>query len=56
VTANAPRNFRAESARRKIGKVQDAEAGDLRRRIAAQRHGKVQKNVLRDTYAGIYAK
>ncbi len=33
------RDVGAESARRTAGKVQDAEAGDRGRRIAAQRHG-----------------
>jgi malonyl-CoA/methylmalonyl-CoA synthetase len=40
----------------RLAKFKMPEARLRRRRIAAQRHGKVQKNILRDTYAKIYAK
>ena len=40
------RGFGAESARRKTGKVQDAEASDRRRRAAAQHHGQGAEEYL----------
>ena len=58
VCARAPtisEDLGAEGAR-PARQVQAAEARRHRRRAARNTMGKVQKNVLRDTYAKIYAK